>query len=102
MSSHFKKITLDAVDPSSEMLQQFQDKVAKDEPSVGGESDCRFYLITLQEFIPSYRGTEGPKFNLITAVHSLYSILNLKETIDELLALTKKNGIILIHLNSGN
>ena len=62
---------------------------------------CRTYCSTLDEFFASHGANGEPKFNLITAVNSLYFSRDLRDTMDRLFGVMKRNGVIVAELASG-
>ncbi|XP_072168468.1 histamine N-methyltransferase-like [Diadema setosum] len=93
----YKMISYTAVDPNAGLLQTHKANLRKAEfnPPV----DAKYFDGTFRRYLDE-RADEDVKFHLISGIHSLYHLGQIEESMDQLLATLKENGILLLMVNS--
>ena len=95
LQSYFKSICNVAVDPNEGMLEKFKSSVAtlnSDDPS---SVVCHWFPGPLSRFFDE-SPLAGRKFNMISAIHSLYQTGYFEATFTRLASVLKDNGILYV------
>ncbi|XP_072168466.1 histamine N-methyltransferase A-like [Diadema setosum] len=94
----YKKISSIAIEPNANLLQTYEENMQRAEviPPV----DVKFFNGTFGQYVDG-RGNQHEKFHLISAIHSLYYLGQIEESMEQLLAALKENGILLLQIASG-
>ena len=96
--SFYKMISYTAIDPNAGFLQTHKENLQKAE--FNAPVDAKYFDGTFRQYLDG-RADEDVKSHLISVIHSLYHLGQIEESMDQLLATLKENGIILLMVNSG-
>ncbi|XP_041461274.1 histamine N-methyltransferase-like [Lytechinus variegatus] len=95
LRSHFSSINTVGVDPSESMLNKFQQRVAALEPNDESSVSYQLFNGPFSEFLAGSALSKN-KYNLITAIHSLYHLGDFETTFTQLASMMKDMGFILV------
>ena len=85
------------VEPAADKLRLFQERMAQ-EKAQGIELDCK--IQTLQDY-QSAAENQAARFHLISSVHSIYYVPDLKASLKDLYERLEPNGLMMIIQLSG-
>ncbi|XP_041477970.1 histamine N-methyltransferase-like [Lytechinus variegatus] len=98
LGSHFSSIMNVAVDRNERLLESFKINACGSTPDEKSHCDMRWFNGTLQQFFD-----ESPlancKYNLISAIHSMYHVGDIETIFTRLASTLKDNGVIIVVLS---
>ncbi len=102
MRAKFESIDNHVVEPSGEMLAQYKSRVSDLETKKQlTDVSCTWNQQCLDEYMESAAGSDGGKFHLISAMHSLYYVENQGTSLKYLLDKLEYGGLLVIMMQDG-
>ncbi|XP_071488354.1 histamine N-methyltransferase B-like [Diadema antillarum] len=93
----YKKLSSTAIEPNANLLRAYKENVQSAE--ITPPVDVKYFHGTFRQYLDDGVEEDG-KFNLISGIHSLYYLGQIRESMDQLLVTLKENGILLLQINS--